>query len=110
MTGSRRRIQGSLLGEMFYRMSSLIIDERATGAERVWREIGAFVIAPTRGFNRLLFGGMTRTTPYQVYEREPVSGNVYFGADNISPTINIKDGTKNLAMGMEFNYGMRLGK
>ena len=49
---------GITLGEMLYRTSSLTLDNRATGAERMWREIGATVLNPVRGFNRLVRGQM----------------------------------------------------
>jgi hypothetical protein len=47
---------GITLGEMLYRTSSLTLDNRATGAERMWREIGATALNPVRGFNRLMRG------------------------------------------------------
>lgn len=47
---------GVTLGEVFYRLSSLTLDNSATGSERTWREIGAFVLNPIRGFNRLVRG------------------------------------------------------
>ncbi|HQR16897.1 MAG TPA: DUF3943 domain-containing protein [Gemmatimonadales bacterium] len=47
---------GVVLGETFYRLSSLALDNTATGSERTWREIGAAVLDPIRGFNRLLRG------------------------------------------------------
>ena len=49
-------IGGIALGEMLYKVSSLTLDNRATGAERMWREIGAAALNPTRGFNRLVRG------------------------------------------------------
>ncbi len=47
---------GVTLGEAFYRLSSLTLDNTATGSERTWREIGGFVLNPIRGFNRLIRG------------------------------------------------------
>lgn len=47
---------GVALGETFYRLSSLALDNTATGSERTWREIGGFVLNPIRGFNRLVRG------------------------------------------------------
>jgi hypothetical protein len=49
---------GINLGEMLFRMSSLTLDNTATGSNRVWREIGATLINPIRGFNRLVRGQM----------------------------------------------------
>ena len=49
-------IGGIAVGEMSYRMSSLVLDNQATGSGRTWREVGGFLIDPIRGFNRLLSG------------------------------------------------------
>ncbi|MDH4044044.1 MAG: DUF3943 domain-containing protein, partial [Gemmatimonadota bacterium] len=49
---------GIALGEMLYRASSLTLDNTATGTERVFREIGATLLNPIRGFNRLIRGQM----------------------------------------------------
>jgi hypothetical protein len=51
---------GITLGEMLWRFSSLVLDNQATGSERTWREIGATVINPVRGFNRLVRGETAR--------------------------------------------------
>jgi len=48
-------IGGSFLGEALFRMSSLVL-EKADGTPRFWREVGAAVISPSTGFNRLAFG------------------------------------------------------
>lgn len=47
---------GVVLGEMLYRMSSLVLDNTATGKERTWREIAGAVLDPVRGLNRLVRG------------------------------------------------------
>ncbi|HEV7367131.1 MAG TPA: DUF3943 domain-containing protein [Gemmatimonadales bacterium] len=47
---------GITLGEMLFRFSSLTLDNQATGSNRVVREIGAGLINPVRGFNRLVRG------------------------------------------------------
>ena len=47
---------GITLGETTYRLSSLILDNTKTGSGRTWREIGATLVDPVRGFNRLLDG------------------------------------------------------
>jgi hypothetical protein len=48
-------IGGSFVGEALFRMSSLLLEG---GGERpgFWRELGAAVISPPTGLNRLLFG------------------------------------------------------
>ncbi len=53
-------IGGMALGEVFYRLSDMIIDNRATGVERIGREMGLFVLSPMRGLNRIIDGDMWR--------------------------------------------------
>jgi hypothetical protein len=42
------------MGETMYRFSSLILDNTATGGGRFFREAGAFLVDPIRGFNRIV--------------------------------------------------------
>lgn len=48
-------VGGTFLGEALFRMSSLVL-EKADGVPTIWREMGAAVISPATGFNRLAFG------------------------------------------------------
>jgi hypothetical protein len=48
-------IGGTLLGEPLFRMASLLL-ETEDGKPGVWRELGAAVLSPSTGFNRLMFG------------------------------------------------------
>src|SRR4029077_19292415 len=48
-------IGGTFLGEPLFRMSNLLL-ERADGTPSGWRELGAALISPPTGFNRLAFG------------------------------------------------------
>jgi hypothetical protein len=49
-------VGGIALGEPLWRLSSMILDNRTTGSGRIWREIGAGLLNPARGVNRLLTG------------------------------------------------------
>jgi len=53
-------VGGTTLGETFYRLSVQISDNTATGSERTWRELGATLVNPVRGFTRLVTGDFTR--------------------------------------------------
>lgn len=44
---------GAAIGEVLYRASDLIIDDRASGGERFGRELAAFVVNPMRGLTRI---------------------------------------------------------
>ena len=49
-------VGGIALGEALYRLSSLILDNTASGSGRAWREVGALAINPARGFTRIVTG------------------------------------------------------
>jgi hypothetical protein len=53
-------IGGAAVGEMLYRSSSMVLDNTGTGSERAWREVGAFLMNPVRGFTRLVTGNASR--------------------------------------------------
>ena len=48
-------IGGSFFGEALFRMASLLL-ESDSGKPGFWRELGATLISPPTGFNRLVFG------------------------------------------------------
>ena len=62
-------IGGSNLGEMMYRLSSMVTDNRASGSDRVWSEIFGTLINPVRGFNRAISGEMGRDFPNPEWSR-----------------------------------------
>ena len=53
---------GITLGEMLHRLSTLTLDNTATGSERMFREIGALLLNPASGFKRLVRGQMNDIT------------------------------------------------
>jgi hypothetical protein len=55
-------INGAFLGEILYRLSSNILDDRSVGGQRFFRELVAGLIDPMRGLNRLLQGKTFRKT------------------------------------------------
>lgn len=57
---------GIALGEPMFRLSGAVLDNQARGGERVWREIGGFLLAPGRGINRIMTG-----EAFQVHGRGP---------------------------------------
>lgn len=67
-------IGGAVIGEVLYRASDMVLDNRATGGERAGREIAGFIINPMRGINRLVTG--------QMWRHSSTSGR-HFGLPNI---------------------------
>jgi len=73
-------VAGAALGEGLYRFSEQLLDDRARGWERFWRELGAVVINPVGGFNRLVRGDMSRKQSVVNHIRNPVIGYVGLGS------------------------------
>ena len=59
-------ISGAFLGEILYRISSNILDDRTRGRERVLREIFAAIVNPPRALSRLSQGKMFRVSSKEV--------------------------------------------
>jgi len=74
-------IGGFTLGEMTYRLSSEILGNQATGAKRVVKEVGAFLVDPVRGLNRLISGRSTSTydPPKDPMDWRPPRGKTLLG-------------------------------
>ena len=62
-------VGGSNLGEVLYRLSSMVTDNSASGSERVWSEIFGTLINPIRGFNRAITGEMGKNYPNPEWSR-----------------------------------------
>jgi len=62
-------IGGSNLGEILYRLSSMVTDNTASGSDRVWSEIFGSLLNPVRGFNRAITGEMGRNFPNPEWSR-----------------------------------------
>jgi len=100
-------LNGALLGEMFYRLSSNILDDRTTGSERVFREIFAGLIDPERGLNRLLQGKSFRHTTKEVYQKEPLNITISAGMHKINTgnkTV-FGEGPTEALLNFQFDYG-----
>lgn len=100
-------VNGEFLGEIFYRLSSNILDDRTYGSERAFREILAGIIDPVRGFNRLLQGKTFRHTTTDVYQTEPLNVMISAGIHkiNVEDRTIFKGGPTNAMINMQFDYG-----
>lgn len=49
-------VGGAAIGEVLYRTSDLLLDDRSSGGERFGREAAAFVVNPMRGLTRIITG------------------------------------------------------
>lgn len=96
---------GLLLGEILYRISSNILDDRATGANRVWREVLAGIISPQRAFNRLMQGKMSRHTTQEVYQKEPMNITLTGGIHKLNENNKFGTGSTNAVLDLQLDYG-----
>ena len=98
-------INGSFLGEIFYRLGSNILDDQTSGWDRFAREAAVAIMTPTRFLSRLLHGDLTRTTPGDVYQKEPLNLTLGAGYHHVNPGIVIEPGTNSLIFNMQLDYG-----
>lgn len=54
---------GAAQGEVAYRLSTMLLDNTASGSSRLWREIGGFLLNPIGGINRAIRGEMKKDFP-----------------------------------------------
>jgi hypothetical protein len=100
-------ISGAALGEILYRLSSNVLDDRTRGGERVFREIMAGLIDPKRELNRLIQGKSFRITNTEVYEKEPLNITLYAGLHRINDENNgpFGNGSNSVMINAQFDYG-----
>ncbi len=98
-------ISGSFLGEVFYRLSSNILDDRKKGRERVRNEILAGLLDPTRALNRLTQGKIKRVTPIDVYQKEPLNITLFAGIHKINVNNLFGTGATNEMFNIQLDYG-----
>lgn len=98
-------ISGAFLGEVLYRISSSILDDTKRGRSRVFREILAGIVNPTRALNRLSDGKMFRVTPVGVYQEEPLNVSLSFGAHRVNTNDKIGTGSTNAIINLQMDYG-----
>jgi len=98
-------LSGAFLGEVMYRISSKILDDRTRGAERVWREFFAGIINPTRALNRFTQKKMFRRTPHEVYQKEPLNITVSAGLHKQNVNNEFGTGATNAILNLQLDYG-----
>jgi len=98
-------VSGALFGEIFYRVTSNILDDRTTGVERFFREFTAAILSPGRALDRLLHGKLARVTPKEVYQKEPLNIALFSGAHWFNTATNFGTGGLNGFLGIHLDYG-----
>lgn len=103
-------IGGAAIGEVLYRTSDLLLDDRSVGGERFGRELAAFIVSPMRGFTRVVTGRAweRRVTSGRRFGVPPVSVEIALGNRYIS-LINNDEGSRfGLAAAVHIEYGNRI--
>jgi hypothetical protein len=97
---------GINLGEIEFRLSSLVRARTATGGERTWRKIAAFLIDPIRGLNRLMFGDSAQMGPGGGQGEGPVHGTLSFSGKFVSETSTLSSLKFSPGLDLSLIYGM----
>lgn len=100
-------IGGITLGEMNYRFSDLILDNRDTGFSRVMRELVAGIISPIRLVNRLINREAFRYRPYsgKVFSSVPVRFYMDLGCRLLSEQNKFDESALGLNLSLRLDYG-----
>jgi len=72
-------VSGAFIGQILYRLSSNILDDRATGTRRLFLELAAAAVNPSRAFSRLTSGAVFRNTSKEIYQKEPLNSTLSTG-------------------------------
>jgi len=101
-------IGGMCLGEMTFRLSDRIKDDRALGFERLMREVLLTLISPTRGLNRLISGEAWkhRNIKGSTLPATPVTFQASIGDRLMAEDIKKKlDFNEMICFDLKLNYG-----
>ncbi len=98
-------INGTFMGEVAYRLTSDVIDDRAKGGERVWREAFAALLSPSRFFSRLITGKLWKIADRPVLEREPTDVSLSVGPHLVNNGTSFGTGPVKLSLNGIVEYG-----
>ncbi len=100
-------LNGIALGEILYRISSNILDDRTQGRERFIRELSAGLVNPVRGINRLLQGKTSAITNKEVYQKEPINITLFAGVhrENEEQKDVLGPGSNRAMFNAQLDYG-----
>ncbi|SBV92178.1 conserved hypothetical protein [uncultured Dysgonomonas sp.] len=102
-------IGGMAIGEVFYRTSDLILDDRRTGSSRFGLEAAAFLISPMRGLTRIMSGDAwrKRSTSGKQFGVPDVSVEVSMGVRALEFEDPVIDKGLGFATNINVEYGDR---
>lgn len=105
-------IGGAALGEVLYRTSDLILDDRSTGGERFGRELAAFLVDPMKGINRIVTGmaWKKRATSGRRFGIPPISVELSLGGRYLSLIENDEGSRAGAVAEINIEYGDRFAE
>jgi hypothetical protein len=98
-------ISGLFLGEVLYRLSSNILDDRTRGSERVFREIFAGVLDPARAVTRIFQGKMFKVSTREVYQKDRLNISLWAGIHKVNEGTQFWTGPTNETFNIQLDYG-----
>lgn len=74
-------IGGAAIGEVLFRASDAVLDDRTSGHERFERELACFFLSPMRGLNRIFTGAAWKhsSTPGRLFGTPPFGMRISLG-------------------------------
>lgn len=105
-------IGGAALGEVLYRTSDLILDDRSSGGERFGRELAAFLVDPMKGINRIVTGAAwkKRATSGRRFGIPPISVELSLGGRYLSLIENDEGSRAGAVAEINIEYGDRFAE
>ena len=105
-------IGGAALGEVLYRTSDLILDDRSSGGERFGRELAAFLVDPMKGINRIVTGAAwkKRATSGRRFGIPPISVELSLGGRYLSLIENDEGSRTGAVAEINIEYGDRFAE
>lgn len=102
-------IGGMIIGEVLFRTSDLVLNDRKTGNARFGHELAAFLISPSRGITRVVNGDAwrKRATRGRLFGTPSVSIEVSVGVRALEFEDPIIDKGLGLATNISIEYGDR---
>jgi len=100
-------VGGAAIGEVLYRTSDLILDDRSSGGERFGREAAAFVVDPMRGLTRIITGDAWRhsSTSGRRFGVPPISVELSLGGRLLTLWDNDEGTRAGVAAEINIEYG-----
>ena len=99
---------GINLGEVTYRLSTMVTDNTASGSDRLISEILGTLLNPVRGFNRVISGEVSKSFPNPEW-RKPDDFLLSFNAGIRRLDKNgselVREGVEEGVFGLDLNYG-----